>query len=41
LGQGALLIVQPEAIENPFYRSVPRWAHWPMVILATSATSLF
>ena len=24
-----------------FYRSVPSWAHWPMVILSTIATSLF
>ncbi|CAF1102347.1 unnamed protein product [Adineta steineri] len=38
LGQGALLIHNPQSIENPFYRSVPEWAHWPMVILSTIAT---
>ena len=38
LGQGALLISDPTLIDNPFYHSVPQWAHWPMVILATVAT---
>ena len=37
-GQGALLIVQPDAIENPFYRAYPEWALYPMVALATAAT---
>ena len=37
-GQGALLIVQPEAITNPFYRAYPAWALYPMVTLATAAT---
>ena len=36
-GQGALLIVQPEAVDNPFYRLLPGWALYPMVALATAA----
>ena len=38
LGQGALLISDPSLVDNPFYHSVPGWAHWPMVVLATVAT---
>ncbi|GLS43411.1 potassium transporter Kup [Methylobacterium brachythecii] len=37
LGQGALLIVEPDAIENPFYRLAPDWAHYPLLALATLA----
>jgi KUP system potassium uptake protein len=37
-GQGALLIAQPAAVENPFYLSYPDWALYPMVALATAAT---
>jgi KUP system potassium uptake protein len=37
-GQGALLMTQPEAAENPFYRLLPGWALYPMVALATAAT---
>ena len=37
-GQGALLIAQPTAIENPFYLAYPAWALYPMVVLATAAT---
>jgi KUP system potassium uptake protein len=37
-GQGALLIVNPAAAENPFYLLVPGWALYPMVALATAAT---
>ena len=37
-GQGALLIVQPSAIKNPFYLAYPDWALYPMVALATAAT---
>ena len=36
-GQGALLLSQPEAAVNPFYRMVPSWALYPMVMLATGA----
>ncbi|UIY44961.1 KUP/HAK/KT family potassium transporter [Methylobacterium radiotolerans] len=37
-GQGALIIADPSAIENPFYRLAPDWAHYPLVALATMAT---
>lgn len=37
-GQGALLIHDPAAIENPFYLLAPSWALYPMLILATLAT---
>ena len=37
-GQGALLIGDPGAIENPFYRLAPGWAVLPLVVLATMAT---
>jgi KUP system potassium uptake protein len=38
LGQGALLIADPKAIENPFFLMFPEWALLPMVALATMAT---
>jgi KUP system potassium uptake protein len=38
LGQGGLLLADPQAAENPFYLLVPRWAHYPMVAFATVAT---
>jgi len=38
LGQGALLIANPEAVANPFYLLAPDWALYPMVALATAAT---
>ena len=37
-GQGALLLADPAAIENPFFLLAPDWARYPMVILATVAT---
>jgi KUP system potassium uptake protein len=37
-GQGGLLLSDPDAIENPFYRLAPGWAHYPMVAFATMAT---
>jgi KUP system potassium uptake protein len=37
-GQGALLLHDPQAIENPFYLAFPQWALLPMVALATAAT---
>ncbi|MEY2562396.1 MAG: system potassium uptake protein [Verrucomicrobiota bacterium] len=36
-GQGALLLVEPDAAVNPFYRMAPAWALYPLVILATAA----
>jgi len=38
LGQGALVIGNPKAIENPFYLMFPDWALLPMVAMATVAT---
>jgi KUP system potassium uptake protein len=38
LGQGALLIMNPEAAHNPFYRLAPPWALYPLIGLATLAT---
>jgi KUP system potassium uptake protein len=37
-GQGALLLSDPQAIENPFYLLAPGWLHYPMVAFATTAT---
>jgi KUP system potassium uptake protein len=37
-GQGALIMNIPAAVENPFYRMVPSWALYPVVVLATAAT---
>jgi len=36
-GQGALLLRDPGAIENPFYSLVPGWALYPMILIATGA----
>ena len=38
LGQGALVIANPKAVENPFFLLYPDWALLPMVVLATAAT---
>jgi KUP system potassium uptake protein len=37
-GQGALLLSNPAAIENPFYRMAPEIMVLPLVVLATAAT---
>jgi KUP system potassium uptake protein len=37
-GQGALLLRDPSAIDNPFYRMAPHWGLYPLVVLATVAT---
>ncbi|MBZ0091623.1 MAG: KUP/HAK/KT family potassium transporter, partial [Sulfuricellaceae bacterium] len=37
-GQGALLIHNPAAIQNPFYLLAPPWALYPLVALSTVAT---
>ena len=36
-GQGALLLRDPAALENPFYLLIPDWALYPMIGLATAA----
>jgi KUP system potassium uptake protein len=38
LGQGALVLKNPEAMSDPFYLMFPEWALLPVVILATCAT---
>jgi KUP system potassium uptake protein len=38
LGQGALVLGRPDAIENPFFLMYPSWALWPLVLLTTAAT---
>ena len=38
LGQGALVLADPKAIENPFFLLYPEWALLPMIGLATAAT---
>src|SRR6202166_1734676 len=38
LGQGALLLRDPAALENPFYGLAPEGFHYPLVPLATVAT---
>ncbi len=37
-GQGALLLENPGAVDNLFYRLAPAWALLPLVVLATGAT---
>lgn len=37
-GQGALMIGDPRAIQNPFFLLSPDWLRLPMVLLATAAT---
>jgi KUP system potassium uptake protein len=36
-GQGALLIADPKALENPFFLLAPRWALYPLVVLSVLA----
>ncbi|MFB0872095.1 MULTISPECIES: potassium transporter Kup [unclassified Sphingobium] len=38
MGQGALLLDDPAAAQNPFFLLAPEWARLPVVILATLAT---
>jgi KUP system potassium uptake protein len=37
-GQGALILGDKSAIENPFFRMVPDWGLSPLVLLSTAAT---
>lgn len=37
-GQGALLLGNPAAVDNPFFMMAPAWALVPLVLLATAAT---
>lgn len=38
MGQGSLLLADPKAVENPFFKMMPSFALYPMVILSTAAT---
>ncbi|GID95831.1 potassium transporter Kup [Amorphoplanes digitatis] len=38
LGQGALILDDPQHISSPFFLLAPGWARLPMVLLATAAT---
>ena len=37
-GQGALIITDPRALDNPFFLSAPHWVRLPLVALAAIAT---
>jgi KUP system potassium uptake protein len=37
-GQGAMLLLHPENVKNPFYEMAPQWALFPLIGLATAAT---
>jgi KUP system potassium uptake protein len=37
LGQGALVLREPTARENPFFHMAPNWMLWPLIALATVA----
>ena len=37
-GQGALVLADPSAVDNPFYKMAPEWGLYPLVVLATMAT---
>ncbi len=36
-GQGALILLNPESVKNPFYLLAPEWMLFPLIILATLA----
>ncbi len=38
LGQGALVLAQPDTLKHPFYNLYPSWALYPMIGMATVAT---
>ncbi|HTR75615.1 MAG TPA: potassium transporter Kup [Solirubrobacterales bacterium] len=38
MGQGSLIVGNPDAISNPFFLLIPHWGRVPMVVLATVAT---
>lgn len=38
MGQGGLVLANPEARENPFFSMIPEIAYWPVLLLATAAT---
>ena len=40
LGQGALLLANPDAVSNPFYQQLGAWSIFPLVLLATMAATI-
>jgi KUP system potassium uptake protein len=38
LGQGGMLLSNPDAISNPFYQQLGPWSVYPLVVLSTLAT---
>ncbi|WP_374572968.1 potassium transporter Kup [Phenylobacterium sp.] len=38
LGQGALVLADPAAQADPFFRMIPAFAYWPVLALTTAAT---
>ncbi|MDP3736369.1 MAG: potassium transporter Kup [Hyphomonadaceae bacterium] len=38
LGQGALVLANPEAAANPFFRMIPQAIYWPVLLLTTAAS---
>jgi KUP system potassium uptake protein len=38
MGQGALILREPQSVDNPFFLLFPHWSRLPMVFLATVAT---
>ncbi len=39
-GQGSYLLTHPEAVANPFFSMAPQWSLYPLVFLATLATTI-
>ncbi|HEX4368199.1 MAG TPA: KUP/HAK/KT family potassium transporter [Rhodopila sp.] len=37
-GQGALVLADPRAVDNPFYKMAPGWSLMPLIVLAAAAT---
>jgi len=40
LGQGALVLSDPTARENPFFRMIPEVIYWPVILLGTVAACI-
>jgi KUP system potassium uptake protein len=40
LGQGALVLSRPDAVDNPFFLMAPDWLLLPLVLLSTLATTI-
>ena len=38
LGQGALVLADPQAAANPFFLMIPQAAYWPVILLTAAAT---